>query len=119
LERVLAGLGMTRFFHSSRCADETASKPNPHMLLELLAEQGFASAEAVMVGDTEYDMEMAVRAKMPCVAVSYGAHHIDRLKPYQPRLCIDRFPQITTLVNGQSTSGKGEIYVEVAAKAAD
>jgi phosphoglycolate phosphatase len=119
LERVLEGLGMSRFFHGSRCADETTSKPDPHMLLELLAEFRYQAEDAVMVGDTEYDMEMARRARMPSVAVSYGAHHIDRLKPYQPRLCIDRFAQITALVSKSSTPCSGDEYVEMVAKAAD
>lgn len=119
LERVLGDLGMTLFFHGSRCADETTSKPDPHMLLELLEEFGFPAHEAVMVGDTEYDMEMARRAVMPSVAVSYGAHHIDRLKPYQPRLCIDRFAQITALVTKYPTQLTGESHVEMAAKASD
>jgi len=127
LERVLDGLGLRSFFHGSRCADETTSKPDPHMLLELLKEFRSQAADAVMVGDTEYDMEMARRAQMPSVAVSYGAHHIERLRPYQPRLCIDRFEQITELVSASqtsfvsehSTSLNGDNYVEVIAKAAD
>lgn len=119
LERVLEGLGMTHFFHGSRCADETTSKPDPHMLLELLLEFRYGAADAVMVGDTEYDMEMARRAHMPRVAVSYGAHHIERLKPYEPRLCIDRFAQITALVTQPSTRDFGDDYVEMAAKATD
>lgn len=104
LERVLNGLGLSGFFHGSRCADETTSKPDPHMLLELLSEFRYQAEDAVMVGDTEYDMEMAQRALVPSVAVSYGAHHIERLRPYHPRLCIDQFEQITALVASDRTS---------------
>ncbi len=91
LDRILGGLGFSAFFHATRCADETASKPDPLMLEELVAEFGVASEDAVMVGDTEYDMEMARRIGMPRIAVSYGAHHIDRLHPYRPVLCLDQF----------------------------
>lgn len=119
LQRVLDALGMSGFFHGSRCADETLSKPDPRMLQELLGEFRCRAQEAVMVGDTEYDMEMARRAAMPSVAVSYGAHHIERLKPYGPRLCIDRFVEITTLIEEPSTSRIGDDYVEMVAKAAD
>lgn len=98
LARILESLGMQSFFHASRCADETRSKPDPAMLRELLAEFGRASVDAVMVGDTEYDMEMARRAHMPRVAVSYGAHSIERLRPYEPVLCLDHFPDITNLL---------------------
>lgn len=98
LERVLDSLKMQGFFHGSRCADETCSKPDPAMLRALLAEFRRHSDDAVMVGDTEYDMEMARRAEMPRVAVSYGAHTIERLRPYEPILCIDHFPEIRTLL---------------------
>lgn len=98
LDRVLDSLNMQGFFHASRCADETRSKPDPAMLRELLTEFRRQSDDAVMVGDTEYDMEMARRADMPRVAVSYGAHTIDRLRPYEPLLCIDHFPEIRTLL---------------------
>lgn len=97
LDRVLEDLGMKTFFHASRCADETRSKPDPAMLWELLAHFRWRAADAVMVGDTEYDMEMAKRAGMPRVAVSYGAHAIDRLRLYEPHLCIDQFPDIANL----------------------
>jgi len=94
LDRVLQKLDLNAFFHGSRCADETASKPNPKMLLELLAEFGVSVGEAVMIGDTEYDMAMAKKIDMPRIAVSFGAHHIDRLKPYKPVMCVDQFQQI-------------------------
>ncbi len=97
LTRILDDLGMQSFFHGSRCADETRSKPDPTMLRELLTEFRCPASEAVMVGDTEYDMEMARRADMPRVAVSYGAHAIERLRPYEPVLCLDHFPDIKTL----------------------
>ena len=64
------------------------------MLDELLSEFGVAPDQAVMIGDTEYDMEMARRINMPRIAVSYGAHHADRLHGYQPELCLDQFDQL-------------------------
>nr|MBX2857453.1 HAD-IA family hydrolase [Cellvibrionaceae bacterium] len=94
LQRVLNLLAMEDFFDATRCADQTASKPNPLMLCELLREFSCDAADAVMVGDTEYDMAMAQAIDMPRIAVSYGAHHIDRLRPYQPLLCVDKFAQI-------------------------
>jgi phosphoglycolate phosphatase len=93
LDRVLDKLDMRRYFDASRCADETHSKPHPLMLEELLSEMNTAADQAIMVGDTEYDMEMAQNANIHSVAVSYGAHHIDRLKPYNPLLCTDDFAQ--------------------------
>ena len=94
LDRVLLSLGMENFFHNSRCADETLSKPHPLMLEELLAEFDLPAEAAVMIGDTEFDMEMAVNAGMPRIAVSYGAHHVDRLKAFEPLACVDLFGDI-------------------------
>lgn len=94
LDRILADLGMTDYFDATRCADETASKPHPLMLEQLLTHFNVRAGGAVMIGDTEYDMEMARRINMPRIAVSYGAHHIDRLYQYKPELCLDRFDQL-------------------------
>jgi len=93
LDRVLDRLNMRSYFDASRCADETRSKPHPLMLEELLLEMDVDADKAVMVGDTEYDMEMAENACVHRIAVSYGAHHLDRLKPYWPVLCADHFSE--------------------------
>jgi|SRR5690606_2236848 len=94
LDRILGDMELRDYFHSSRCADETQSKPHPQMLSELLDEFGLDATDAVMIGDTEYDMDMARQLGMPRIAVSYGAHHIDRLKPFEPLLCLDRMPEL-------------------------
>jgi phosphoglycolate phosphatase len=93
LDRVLVDANMQQYFDGSRCADETASKPHPLMLHELLEEFDVPPEQAIMVGDTEYDMAMAESAAMPRVAVSYGAHHIDRLTRYNPLLSVDSFTE--------------------------
>jgi len=94
LDRVLVTHGLQDYFDATRCADETESKPSPLMLEELLLHFNVAAQDAVMIGDTEFDMEMARRINMPRIAVSYGAHHPDRLHPYQPELCVDRIDAI-------------------------
>lgn len=94
LDRVLESLELTDFFHASRCADETASKPNPLMLHELLDEFNVSVNDAVMVGDTEWDMAMAQKINMPRIAVTYGAHTKERLLGFEPDLCVDQFADI-------------------------
>lgn len=94
LDRILGDLGMLDYFHATRCADETASKPHPLMLEELLAYFEVDVSGSVMIGDTEYDMDMAMRINMPRIAVSYGAHHIDRLHAYRPELCLNQFEEL-------------------------
>ena len=91
LNRALKASNIDTLFHDSRCADETTSKPDPLMLEELLDVFGLTASQALMVGDTEYDMDMAERINMPRLAVSYGAHHPDRLFQYKPIACIDCF----------------------------
>ncbi|WP_296059965.1 HAD-IA family hydrolase [uncultured Amphritea sp.] len=94
LQRIFTDTGLEYLFETSRCADETTSKPHPHMLEEILEETGLNPSDAVMIGDTEFDLEMGVRAGMDTIAVSYGAHHIDRLRQYNPVLVMHRFPEL-------------------------
>ncbi len=68
----------------SRTADETAGKPDPLMLHELMSMYGVAPSRTLMVGDTSHDLEMAKRAGCPSAAVTYGAHEDHELKKYQP-----------------------------------
>ena len=94
LDRVLMATGLFEFFDSSRCADETLSKPHPLMLEELLVQFDVRASDAVMVGDTEFDLAMARNANVPAIAVSYGAHNVDRLLKYKPIASIDSFSDI-------------------------
>lgn len=91
LDRVLAGHGWQDFFDITRCADETASKPDPRMLHEILAHCGVAPAQALMVGDSPFDLLMAHNAGMIAVAVGYGAQPLTVLQEYRPHLAIERF----------------------------
>jgi phosphoglycolate phosphatase len=88
LDRDLQQTGLQRWIVTSRCADETTSKPHPQMLLEIMDELMIAASRTLMIGDTEYDMEMARNAGTAAVAVSYGVHETERLLTYQPLACI-------------------------------
>ena len=78
LDETLARDELQGLFHASRTADETAGKPHPLMLQELMAEFGVNPARLLMVGDTTHDLLMARNAGCPSVGVSYGAHdHAD------------------------------------------
>lgn len=85
LDRVFAETGSGEWFHASRTADETRSKPHPQMLNELLVELDVPVERAVMVGDTEYDLEMARAIGMDRVGVTYGVHTPVRLSASQPK----------------------------------
>ncbi len=95
LDRALEETGLSGHFTASRCADETRSKPDPQMLEQLMAELGAEPRETVMVGDTEYDLQMALNAGTYSVAVSYGVHARDRLLQFGPLTCLDRIGELT------------------------
>ncbi|MEW6168578.1 MAG: HAD-IA family hydrolase [Pseudomonadota bacterium] len=70
---------LARLLINSRCADESASKPDPLMLRQLLDEEGIEPEQALMIGDTEYDMAMAAAIGMPRLGVACGVHEAGRL----------------------------------------
>lgn len=81
LERSLARHPEVReLLCASRCADETADKPDPAMLHELLEAEDLPPERALMIGDTEFDMLMARAARVPAVGVSCGVHEHGRLR---------------------------------------
>jgi phosphoglycolate phosphatase len=96
LDAALKSTGLNGLFHASRCADETFSKPHPEMLLQLMDELGVAAADTLMVGDTEYDMEMARNAGASALGVCYGVHDRERLLRHRPLDCVATLFDIPT-----------------------
>src|SRR5574343_1073413 len=74
LNEALTHVELRGMFDSTRTADETASKPHPLMLQELMAELGVEPERTLMIGDTTHDLQLALNAGTHSVAVSYGAH---------------------------------------------
>lgn len=101
LDRVLKSHGWEDYFDITRAADETASKPHPLMLEQILAHCAVRPEQALMVGDSSFDLQMARNAGVPSVAVSYGAQSIDALRAFEPRLAIDHFSQLRTWLGQQ------------------
>lgn len=87
-------------FSSTRCADETASKPDPLMLRELLEEEEVAPARALMIGDTEYDIAMATAIGMSSLAVSCGVHDESRLRASGARAIIEGVSRMGAWLRG-------------------
>lgn len=84
LERALDSTGLRPHFDASRCADEGFSKPHPGMLEYLLDHLMVPRERALMIGDTTHDLEMAHGAGVDALAVSYGAHHTEKLAGAKP-----------------------------------
>ena len=85
LDQVLQAVELQGMFDGSRTADETAGKPDPRMLQELMREFGVNPARTLMIGDTTHDLQMALNAGCPSVGVSYGAHEPDAFPALKPR----------------------------------
>jgi phosphoglycolate phosphatase len=102
LDRVLKAHGWIDYFDATRAADETASKPDPLMLNEILQHCGVPPEKALMIGDASFDLLMARNAGMDCVAVGYGAQALDSLLQYEPRLAIEHFSELRTWLGART-----------------
>jgi phosphoglycolate phosphatase len=99
LDRVFKYTGLGDLFHTSKCADESFSKPNPDMLLQIMDEMGTTGQETLMIGDTDYDMQMAINAGAHRLAVSYGSHNQERLMKAEPLGCLDDIRELPVWLN--------------------
>jgi len=84
LDEALDSAQLRPLFDSTRTADETASKPDPTMLLELMSELGADAQRTLMIGDTTHDLQLAANAGVACVGVSYGAHPSEDFHRHSP-----------------------------------
>lgn len=94
LDRALTENGLQHCFVASRCADETLSKPDPLMLHELLEEVDLPAQSALMIGDSEYDMEMAGRAGIAALGVNSGVHDRERLLQCKALHCLESLDEL-------------------------
>lgn len=95
LLHVLEAHGIRHRFVALKSADDGPGKPNPTVLVEAMAEAGCERDRTVMVGDTSFDMETAVNAKIAgAIGVSWGYHDAVRLKAAGSGIILDRFDQL-------------------------
>lgn len=94
LNRALTQSGLTRYFHSTRCADEGHSKPHPGMLQEIMQELGSSADETLMIGDTSHDLQMAQNAGVAAAAISHGAHPRENLMAFSPLVCAHNMSEL-------------------------
>ncbi|MGI9281536.1 MAG: HAD family hydrolase [Endozoicomonas sp.] len=94
LDRSMTANDYQSYFEASRTADDAHSKPHPMMLEQLLDEFDVTADQALMVGDSEFDLAMAVNAGMDSVAVTYGAQNESKLKQHQPVHMVDSFDEL-------------------------
>lgn len=94
LDKVLLETGLEPMFAATRTADETFSKPHPGMLEEILVDLDTEPHRALVIGDTEFDLQMANNARVASVGVSYGVHGIERLNKQQPLAIFDEILEL-------------------------
>jgi len=92
LDALIEAHGLERYFVTSQVADDHPSKPHPAMIEAALDETGIGPADAVMVGDTSYDMDMARAAGIAGLGVSWGYHAREALN--NARSVIDRIEDL-------------------------
>ena len=80
LDHCLAMHGLSAHFVTLQTADHHPSKPHPSMIDTALAETGADRATCVMIGDTQYDMAMAVSAGVRAIGVDWGYHSAAELR---------------------------------------
>ncbi len=90
LDEALTGTGTWEFFCTTRSADETASKPDPKMLNEIIDHAQASRERTLMVGDSVHDLQMAMNARISSVALTCGAHPLESLQQFRPLLCLDQ-----------------------------
>jgi phosphoglycolate phosphatase len=80
IEPALDRFGWRNFLCNVQTADRAPSKPHPGMLLQALNETGTHTDDAIMIGDTAFDMQMAVSAGIESIGVAWGYHRAERLR---------------------------------------
>ena len=91
VDRLITTEGWDGIFTTIQTADEHPSKPHPSMLHQAMLETGIGAADAIMVGDTTYDIIMARAAGVGALGVTWGYHHRDELEEAGAHLIIDDY----------------------------
>lgn len=94
LQQALQATCTGDLFSVTRCADETASKPDPRMLLEIMVETGAVAERTLMIGDSVHDLKMAGNAQVAAVGVACGANSREQLLAHNPLFCLPTTVQL-------------------------
>ncbi len=100
LQEALKATDTEDLFCITRCSDETASKPDPLMLHQIMQHTKAANDRSLMVGDSTHDLQMAMNAQISSIAVSCGAHPEDILQQYSPLMCLQQPAELLNIIRG-------------------
>ncbi len=90
LDWAMQGTELSHYFDITRCADESASKPHPMMLEQIIKEMGVEKQRVVMIGDSVHDIQMANNAGIAAIAVACGANSAAELEQCKPLLSLSK-----------------------------
>jgi phosphoglycolate phosphatase len=99
LIKAMAATHTENLFDITRCADETASKPNPKMLHEIMRHTQATPDRTLMVGDSIHDLQMAQNANVPSIGVACGANSEQSLSQYHPLLCLQQPTELLDFIS--------------------
>ncbi len=100
LQEALKATDTEDLFCITRCSDETASKPDPLMLHQIMQHTQAANDRSLMVGDSTHDLQMAMNAQISSIAVSCGAHPEDILQQLNPLMCLQQPAELLSIIRG-------------------
>jgi phosphoglycolate phosphatase len=100
LQLALQATDTEALFCITRCSGETASKPDPLMLHQIIQHAQAANDRTLMVGDSVHDLQMAKNAQISSIAVSCGAHPEDILQQYSPLMCLQQPAELLNIIRG-------------------
>ena len=101
IDRFTRAYGWEDLFAASYSADESPSKPHPHMIEAQLSDLNIAPHEAVMIGDTTHDMIMARQAGVAAIGVDWGFHTPNELNSAGADIRVSSFPELEALLIGR------------------
>ncbi len=102
LDEALQAVELKGRFDGSRTADETAGKPHPRMLHELMREFDVPPERTLMIGDTTHDLQMALNAGCASIGVSYGAHEPDAFEVLRPLAVLHSVSELQTWLSAHA-----------------
>lgn len=94
LDRTLEAHGITGLFSSLKTADDGPGKPNPRILQDAMAEVGANPWNTAVIGDTIFDVSLAVNAKAHGIGVSWGYHPPAELEKAGARTVAERYEDL-------------------------
>ncbi len=99
VKRVLQSHDLTHHFVTRQTPDNNPSKPHPGMLHTAMAETGLDPHQTAMIGDTTFDIEMAVAAGVHAIGVSWGYHTVDELHAAGANLVVDDYAALLAAID--------------------